>query len=252
MQPNHKLRSGIRSGIRRLLRWTERALAVVGLAALIYHWGFDVSTVTSGSMSPTLLGNSVDDGDVVLTERFSYMFRQPRRWEIVTFVTDQGVQVMKRVVGLPGESVSMPQRTPIIDGELCALPEELAYVRYWALGNLFGNREVQCGQGYFVLGDDSRDSQDSRFEGPVMPERVRGRAWLRIWPLHRLGTLTPQTQGPRGPVHRRRVGGRPAEVEQTPRTADLPAGLKDRATQISAMSRGQPRKHNAGLEAGPT
>ena len=50
---------------------------------------------------------------------------------------------------------------------------------------------AECGDGYFVLGDDTRDSQDSRFEGPVERRRIVGRVWLRIWPPRRIGWVNP-------------------------------------------------------------
>ena len=89
--------------VRRVLRWAEHMLAAFGLAVILYHLCFDVSVMVSGSMAPTLQGKSVDDGDVVLTERITYRLRRPRRWEVVCFGADNGDQLMKRVVGLPGE-----------------------------------------------------------------------------------------------------------------------------------------------------
>ncbi|MEI8197441.1 MAG: S26 family signal peptidase, partial [Phycisphaerae bacterium] len=63
----------------------------------------------------------------------------------------------------------------------------LAPLEYKAFGNLRGGATQSCGPGYFVLGDDSADSQDSRFDGPVLPARLRSRALLILWPFHRIG-----------------------------------------------------------------
>ena len=46
---------------------------------------------------------------------------------------------------------------------------------------------MPCGSGYYVLGDDLKDSDDSRFNGPVPADRIMGRAWLIVWPMKRLG-----------------------------------------------------------------
>src|SRR5690242_18106932 len=92
---------------RRLLRWSERCFAILGLLAVLYVLMFDISTIISPSMSPTLRGTNIDNGDRVLTEKVSYRFRNPRRWEVITFLNNEGQRVMKRVIGLPGETVQV-------------------------------------------------------------------------------------------------------------------------------------------------
>jgi len=177
---------------------------VIGGGFLIYHLLFDISVVTSGSMSPTLVGTSQENGDWVLTEKLSFRLRGPRRWEVMTFRME-GMQVMKRVVGLPGETVAMeveldeggkPTRGTeasaiLIDGKPVERPESIEDIRYFALGKLYHTRSVDTGNGYVVLGDDSRDSWDSRWEPPVTDEDVVGRAWLRVWPPSRIGFVNP-------------------------------------------------------------
>lgn len=138
-------------------------------------------------MSPTLQGNSPDDGDRVLTEKVSYWFRRPRRWEVITFINDTGDKRMKRVAGLPGENVQMVKPGELlIDGRLVDPPKVLdhAYLRF---GNLTDGKPVPCGDGYYVLGDDLKDSDDSRFNGPVPAHRIVGRSWLIVWPWPRFG-----------------------------------------------------------------
>jgi signal peptidase I len=85
--------------------------------------------------------------------------------------------------------VSLKDRQVLIDGSPVERPAGLAFLTYYPFGNLFGGKAAPCGEGYYVLGDDSKDSQDSRFEGPVNPERIRGRAWLIVWPLSRVRAL---------------------------------------------------------------
>jgi signal peptidase I len=145
----------------------------------------------SSSMAPTLKGTSVTNGDWVITEKLSYWFREPRRWEVVTFTNDQGTQVMKRVAGLPGEYVSQSEsRQPIeIDGHPVEMPSsvDLKFLRF---GNLCRDIPVECGEGYYLLGDDSRDSEDSRFTGPIARSQITGRSWLIVWPLSRFGWVS--------------------------------------------------------------
>ena len=190
---------------RRALRWTEHCLAALGGLLLAYHLFFDLTVVVSGSMAPTLVGSGPDDGDWVLTEKLTFRLRSPRRWEVVNFHMRDGTQVMKRVVGLPGETVGLeveldargkPVRgteatAVLVGGRRVERPESLEAIRYYALGKLFAGRSVEAGDGHVVLGDDSRDSWDSRWEPPVKPKEIVGRAWLRVWPPSRIGLVNP-------------------------------------------------------------
>jgi len=176
---------------RRMLRCAEHVLALIGALFLIYHLGFDLSVMTSYSMAPTLNGTSVENGDWILTEKVTYWFRAPRRWEVVTFRGPDGVQVMKRVAGLPWENVGLKDGRVEIDGLPLVHPACLDDIKYLAYGKLFRGRCASCEDGYFVLGDFSKDSQDSRFDGPLALERISGRAWLVVWPLSRMRLVGP-------------------------------------------------------------
>ena len=178
---------------RRTIRWVEHGLAIVGLLTIVYNLAFDVSVVTSESMAPTLLGNKLENGDWILTEKVSYWFRDPQRWEVLRIRTDNGAWIVKRVVALPGEKIRIEDKVPVIDGEPTPPPREIGFLEYWALGNLFRGATVPCEDGFYVMGDDSRDSQDSRFEGPVDREEIQGRVLFRVWPLGRLGRVDPNT-----------------------------------------------------------
>ncbi len=173
------------------LRQVEHVFAALGVVLLAYHGCFELAVVTSGSMAPTLQGESVKDGDWVLTEKVSYRFREPRRWEVVSFHRKDGIRIAKRVVGMQDEEVSLSyeQKWVLIDGEPLERPEALDFLEYYSYGNLSKGKAVTCDGGYFVLGDDSRDSQDSRFDGVLAPERITGRAWMVVWPPSRLGLV---------------------------------------------------------------
>jgi signal peptidase I len=183
-------RSPRRRVVRWLLRQIERGLALFGLGMLIYFTCFHTARIATDSMAPTLQGEKAAVADLVLTERISYWFRQPRRWEVITFRNDDGIQIMKRVIGLPGERVGMRRGGRIfIDGREIHLPEQLGFLKYFPYGNLLDNEYVPCGDGYYVLGDYSRDSVDSRFNGPVRPDQLIGRAWLILAPSPRRGFI---------------------------------------------------------------
>jgi signal peptidase I len=180
-------RSRLRPGLRVALRALERLLAIIGLCALIRYACLDHAVIVSGSMAPALRGDDAATGDRVIFEKLTRHFRAPRRWEIHRFFTPEGVLVAKRIVGLPGEKVSLRDGVLHIDGAPLPLPPELAHLRYFAYGNLAQDRVVDCGAGYYVLGDYSRDSVDSRFNGPVAREDFLGRAWYVLSPAAHRG-----------------------------------------------------------------
>jgi signal peptidase I len=175
-----------------LFRQCENCLALVGLLSLVYFFCFDISVMTSPSMSPTLQGTNWRNGDWVLTEKITYRFRRPARWEVVRIRRDEGPMIMKRVIGLPGESIRIDEgRNVLINGRPLKPPAGFACPKYIPKGIVGAGQTAECGRGYFVLGDDTKDSEDSRFTGPVPPEKIVGRVWLILAPRPRMGFVNP-------------------------------------------------------------
>lgn len=170
---------------RQTLRWGERLLATVGLLFIVYHAGFELVAMTSDSMSPTLAGTNSEDGDRILLEKVTGWFREPRRWEIFHFIDSEGTPVTKRIVGLPGERISIRQGRVFINGTELEQPSGLAWIKYVGFGSLAREREVDCGDGYFMMGDASNDSYDSRFTGLVRSDQFRGRVFCILSPASR-------------------------------------------------------------------
>ena len=162
-------------------------MAIIGLCFIIYHICFELTAMTSDSMAPTLNGTSYATGDRILLEKISGRFRAPKRWEIYFYYDTEGNPVAKRVVGLPGERISIRTNGICINGTALSRPKDLERVKYYDYGSLANGREVECGQGYFMLGDSSRDSFDSRYTGLVTKERFRGRVWCIVSPRAHAG-----------------------------------------------------------------
>jgi len=177
------------SRARRLLRFVERGLAVAGALFLVWHAGFDAAEVVSGSMAPTLQGDGAGNAknDWIIYETVSTRLDAPARHALVVVRSEDGVMIVKRVSGLEGE------RLQIVDGQLQvdgAVPAGAPDVRYLRAGNLRPSPEdPAAGRGYlvpeeavFLLGDDSKDSWDSRYFGGVPLKRLQGRALAVVWP----------------------------------------------------------------------
>jgi signal peptidase I len=170
----------------------EHVLAVCAIGFAIYHLCFIVTRNASTSMSPTIQGTAWANGDLVVTERVSYWVRGPRRWEVATIRNPDGTLIMKRVVGLPGERVQILRGGQImIDGEPMRPPASLSFLKHLPYGNVSAEKVAECQNGYYVLGDYSRDSDDSRFNGPVSRRDMVGRTWLIATPLPRFGFVNP-------------------------------------------------------------
>jgi signal peptidase I len=176
---------------RRSKRWLVEwalVLAVALLVALLART-FVVQTyyIPSGSMEPTL-----QIGDRIIVDKLSYHLHPVHRGDIVVFRRppaencDPGqppvADLVKRVIGLPGETISARNGQVYIDGKVLPepwLPKEYAYT------SPFGPLKIPKGD-YFMMGDHRDDSCDSRDWGPLPRSYIVGRVVMRIWPLSRL------------------------------------------------------------------
>src|SRR6185503_10804245 len=123
-------------------------LASIGLLFVIYFLAFDLSYMVTPSMSPTLQGGDGQRSDWILTEKVSGWLFHPDRWDVLTFRDRDGNQLMKRIVGLPGETVSLPDVGRLtIDGKRIAPPAHLAFLQYLPAGNLADGRTVRTAEG---------------------------------------------------------------------------------------------------------
>lgn len=135
--------------------------------------------IPSESMSPTL-----NPGDRVLAAKPAYLLDGPARGDLVVFDDGDGA-VIKRVVGLAGDVVSVEDGVLVVNGESRREP----YVDYELTDSTFFG-PVTVPEGHvFVMGDNRSNSRDSRTIGPVSEEDLIGRVDLRFWPLDRAGPL---------------------------------------------------------------
>ena len=146
------------------------------LLALSIHIFLAQATVVYGqSMQPNL-----QPAERLVIEKVSYYFDLPMRNDIVVVDLPQmSAFLIKRVVGLPGESVEIRRGRVLINGQPIEQPFTLlsdeAFYGPITLGP----------DSYFVMGDNRHNSNDSRVFGPIPSSAIAGRAWLRYWPLNR-------------------------------------------------------------------
>jgi signal peptidase I len=181
-------------------RWIVELLAVVAVAVVlaIVLRAFVVATysIPSGSMEPTL-----QIGDRIVVDKLAYHLHGIGRADIVVFSTPPlencaGPPVsdlVKRVIGLPGETISLSDGNVYIDGHFLPEPWLSAASRHATYAGpsaapyaLHHPYKIPAGD-VFVMGDNRTESCDSRYWGPVRESTIVGKVDFRIWPLSRLG-----------------------------------------------------------------
>jgi signal peptidase I len=184
--------------LRTLIDWVVTIECAIVVVLVVQAEVAKPFRIPSASMEPTLhCGKPVDGcrsrvSDRIIANRLAYRFHAPERGDIVVFRTGANVEAacsargtfVKRIVGLPGERVSMRNGSVFIDGVLLKEP----YLpRPTDRGGESGEWPRNPRDGYFVLGDNRSRSCDSRRWGVVPRADIIGRADLRYWPPNRVG-----------------------------------------------------------------
>ena len=163
--------------LRRIINWIVDIVVMLSLAWLVvYEFGAQI-LIVGQSMTPELNG-----GDVVLMDRLTYDFEEPKRFDVVVFEREDHKSNVKRIIGLPGETVQIQSGYIYINGQYLDIDRDLNQV---SLAGMAQNPIVLAEDEYFLLGDNRDSSEDSRFAnvGNVKEEQILGKVWLRIYPL---------------------------------------------------------------------
>jgi signal peptidase I len=151
-------------------------------------------SVPTGAMTP-----AVSAGDHVMMEGFSFLTRKPRRGDIIVFKTDGIASLppatiyLKRVAGEPGDRLRLSDGKLFINDKQVTLSNEVGQIVY-DLPPLTGAFPTKtdltvADACYFVLGDNSTNSFDSRYWGSVPRQNVIGRIYFCYWPVQRIGRV---------------------------------------------------------------
>ncbi|MEZ4619722.1 MAG: signal peptidase I [Caldilineaceae bacterium] len=164
-----------------VLRELVQVLFPALLLALTIHLFLAQATIVYGrSMEPNL-----QERQRLIVDKFTYrFFHAPHRNDIVVIkLPDMEELLVKRIVGLPYETIAIENGLVYIDGTPLAepfphdlFPQNMPAIHLGALE-------------YFVLGDNRGNSNDSRTFGPIMREDIKGRVWFRYWPFSQLHTF---------------------------------------------------------------
>lgn len=175
-----------KSVFRELLGWIFYLLVIIGLTYLIITYVGQRTRVSGHSMETTL-----SDGDNLIVDKISYRFNDPKRYDIIVFPFKykENTYYIKRIIGLPGETVQVIDGYTYIDGELLESDIYGAEIMEES-----GIAEVPITLGedeYFVLGDNRNHSSDSRDPsvGVLKRDDLIGRAWVRVYPFEKMGVI---------------------------------------------------------------
>ena len=167
-----------------LFQWVLVIIGAVILAFLIDTFVIVNAQIPSGSMENTIM-----TGDRVFGNRLAYKFSDPKRFDIIIFKypDDESQLFIKRIIGLPGETVEIHDGNIYINGS--DTPLEDVDIKEPMEGS-FGPYTVPEGC-YFVMGDNRNNSRDSRYweNTFVSEDEILGKAVLRYWPLNEIKLL---------------------------------------------------------------
>ena len=176
--------------------WVESIVVALILAMVIRTFIVQAFKIPTGSMRPTLI-----EGDLILVNKFIYgakvpftdlrtpKVRQPVRGDVIVFIypEDKSKDFIKRMIGLPGDIVEIRNGSVYINGK--PLIDPIFSQRYYYNKGDFeeeGKKIVVPEKSYFVLGDNSASSKDSRYWGFVPENNILGKAILIYWPPQRI------------------------------------------------------------------
>ena len=176
--------------------WTESIVIAFILAMIIRTFVVQAFKIPTGSMRPTLV-----EGDIILVNKFIYgakipfigwrlpSLKEPQRGDVVVFVYPQNPKkdFIKRLVGVGGDSIEIKSGTVYVNDR--PLMDPAFDQRYYYNRGGFAEEGQQImvpDDSYFVLGDNSASSQDSRYWGFVPAKNIIGEAMVIYWPPRRI------------------------------------------------------------------
>ena len=179
----------VNKALKEILSTSLYLLVVLALTFLVVTYVGQRTKVSGSSMEPML-----SDGDNLIVDKISYRFSEPERYDIIVFPFRYAEKTyyIKRIIGLPGETVFIDEEGNIfINEEL--LQESYGREVIEDPGRAF--EPVVLGENeYFVLGDNRNNSSDSRdpVVGNIHRDEFIGKAWVRIWPFNKMGMIKHQ------------------------------------------------------------
>lgn len=178
---------GPQPNLSRRRRWIKELVQTVLMIVAIYtllNLALPRYMVEGSSMEPNF-----HNGQRLFVSRVAYMLDKPARGDVVVIRNpkrEDGEDLIKRVIGLPGETVTIEFGEVYINGQLISEP-------YIETPENHSGEFVLGPDEYFVLGDNRTNSRDSYDFGPITREKIVGRAWISYWPPQWISVIPSQS-----------------------------------------------------------
>ena len=165
----------------------EVIVFAVAIFLFLYLLVLQPHKIKGASMEPNF-----PNGEYLLTDKVTYRFGEPKRGDVIVFKapTGNGDEYIKRIIGLPGETITVRNGKVYINGK------ELREIYIPDISPTYGSNFLEENEvftvpagNYFVLGDNRPHSSDSRAFGPITKDKITGRAWVIYWPFKNAGLL---------------------------------------------------------------
>ncbi len=174
--------------ITKVTRWVMDIIVTLCLAGFLV-WSFGTRVTIDGHS----MESALEYGDVLMLNKLSYYFTDIERFDIIYFSKENSTgsqSSVKRVVGLPGETVQIINGDIFINGSILTIDEGMS--GYTVAGLAEEPLQLHDDE-YFLLGDNGDSSEDSRFSaiGKVSRSEIIGSVWFRITPLRKIGPVGP-------------------------------------------------------------
>jgi signal peptidase I, bacterial type len=162
--------------LKEILIWLVEIAIVVGLAYFLVNYAIERTTMVGDSMKNTLQNN-----DRIIINKVAYRFSKPKRFDVVVFKQrddEHSYLNIKRIIGLPGETVQIMNGAVYINGSEIQEPIVTEIMNNSGLAK----EKIKLEENeYFVLGDNRNNSEDSRFAniGNILFDDIVGKAWIR-------------------------------------------------------------------------
>lgn len=165
-----------------LIGWGRDIAIALVIVFLIFTFLGQKTNVIGKSMEPTL-----HDGDQLVVDKLTYRFRDVERFDIIVFPYEPKLYYIKRVIALPGETVSIEEGHVLVNGEQIDAKYQFEIISQYGNNLPLTVPESE----YFVLGDNRNNSSDSRYVdvGTIKEDAIMGLARLRIWPVNNFGKV---------------------------------------------------------------
>jgi len=168
--------------------YIESIVIAVILALFVREFIVQAFKIPTGSMKPTL-----NEDNRIFVNKYIYRFKDPQRGDIVVFKypEDTKKDFIKRLIAVGGETVEIKDGNILINGKVIEEPKSVGSIFYYNRGEYggMGQKITVPKDSFYMLGDNSGSSRDSRYWGFVPRKYIIGKAFFRYWPLSTIGKI---------------------------------------------------------------